>query len=581
MGTSTLPRRRGLSRRWLVIAILLVAAGAVVYFLANARGTETPAPATVAVTRGTLVATVAGSGSIAAEQSLNLAFQANGTVAAVLIKEGDAVTAGQVLARLDDRNLLLQAASAQASLDSAKARLEQAQGGNARPEDLAAARAGVASAQASYDKVARGASAADLAAAQAAVSSAQANYDKVAGGGAAPDLAAAEAAVASAQAAHDAAVRSSETTSSQLLAARANLEKADAAKLKAQAAYDKVAWEPDIAMRPEALALQNATIDYVQAKANYDALSQTAGTDAQSKVDAAAAQLAQAQANLAKLAPRSEDVMAAKASLDQAQANLAKLAPRSEDVRAAKASLDQAQANLAKLTAAGTSTDLQIQQAAVAQAEQALKQAELAVDNATLRAPFAGIVAQVSVVPGATATSASPALKLINRNPLHVDLRLSENDVAKVQLGQPVRIAVPSLGDWATDGRVIFVAPAAENVSGVVTYVARVSFSDSEPKVKVGMTADLSIEVARKESVLLVPNTTLLPKGTGRVVQVPDASAAPTGSAGPAVREVDVQTGLSDGTSTEILSGLDEGQQVIALPDSGVRPSGPGSLFGG
>jgi HlyD family secretion protein len=465
-------------------------------------------------------------------------------------------------------------------------RLSQTQEGNARPEDIAAAQAGVASAQANYDKVAKGPTAADLAAAEAAVSSAQANYDKVAQGPAAADLAAAEAAVSSAQAAYDAATSSAETTSSQLLAARANLEKADAAKRKAQGDYDRVAWQPDIERRPEALALQSATIDYEQAKANYDALATTAGADAQSRVDAAAAQLAQAQANLAKLTPRAEDLLTAKASLDQARANLAKLAPRNEDVRSARASLDQAQANLAKLTAASTSTDQQIQQAAVSQAEQSLKQAEIALENATLRAPFAGIVAQVNVVPGSVATVASaasaagPAIRLINRNPLHVDLRLSENDVAKVQLAQPVRVSIPSLGAWSTDGRVNFVAPAAENVSGVVTYVTRVSFPDNDPQVKVGMTADLTIEIARKDNVLLVPNTALLPKGTGRAAQIPDPSA-PSTAGRPAVREVDVQVGLSDGTYTEVLSGLSEGQQVIALPDSGVRPSGPGSLFGG
>ena len=122
----------------------------------------------------------------------------------------------------------------------------------------------------------------------------------------------------------------------------------------------------------------------------------------------------------------------------QARANLAKLTPAAEDLTVAKASLDQAKANLAKLTASATATDLQIQQAAVTQAEQSLKQAELKLDNATLKAPFAGIVAQINVVPGSPASSATPALRLINRNPLHVDLKLSENDVAQVQLGQPV-----------------------------------------------------------------------------------------------------------------------------------------------
>ena len=93
-----------------------------------------------------------------------------------------------------------------------------------------------------------------------------------------------------------------------------------------------------------------------------------------------------------------------------------------------------------------------------------------------------------------------------------------------------------------------YIAPAADNNNGVVTYAVRVSFPDNDPKVKVGMTADLKIVTAVKDNVLLVPNTALLPKGSGRVVQVPaqDAQGEPT------TREVEVQTGLTDGTQTEI-----------------------------
>lgn len=531
MATTSYPRRRGLPRRWLILGavVVAVAIGAGIYINANANSAGVAGPTTVPVTKGLLVATVAGSGSVAAEQSLNLAFQTNGTVTEVLVKEGDTVTPGRELARLDDRSLQLQVKTATSSLESAKARLAQAQKGNARPEDVAAAQAAVASAEANYAKVARGPSDAEQASA--------------------------EAAVRSAQAASDAATAAAGTTDSQLLASRAALEKANAALRQAQGNYDKVAWLPDIGARPEALALQSATIDYQQAKANYDLLLRTADPNSQSKIDSAAAQLAQAQANLARLAPTAEDLAAAQSSIDQATANLA------------------------KLTGAATATDVQIQQAAVTQAEQSLQQAQLGLANATLLAPFGGVIAQVNVVPGSQANSATPALRLINRNPLHVDLRLTENDVAKVQVGQSVKLSVQSLGDWQGSGSVIYVAPAADNVNGVVTYVVRVSFPDSEPKVKVGMTADLSIEVARKEGVLLVPNAALLPKSTGRVVQVVDDTAAKGQGA---VREVDVQAGLSDGTNTEILSGLSEGQQVVAFPDSGVRRNrGGGSFFGG
>jgi HlyD family secretion protein len=530
MSTTELRRRSRLSGRWVVVGIILivVAIAAALLISGNSRRATASAPATTQVTRGSLVATVSGSGSVAAEQSLDLPFQAGGTVTEVLVKEGDTVQAGQALARLDDRALQLQVTSARSALESARARLAQAEQGNAKPEDIAAAEAQVASAQANYDKIAKGPSAADLASAKAAVQSAQAAYG--------------------------AAVKSAGTSGSQLESAVAAVQKAEAALRQAQASYDRVAGSPDIQRRPESLSLQTATIDYEQAKANYEALSQTASTDAQSKVASAAAQLAQARANLAKLTPNTDDLIVAKAGLDQAKASLA------------------------KLTAAATQTDLQIQQSAVTQAEQSLMQAELNLENATLMAPFGGIVAQINVVPGSAANSATPALKLINRNPLHVDLKLSENDVAQVQLDQAVKLNIQSLGDWQTDGKVSYIAPAADDSNGVVTYAVRVSFPDNDPKVKVGMTADLSIVTAQRENVLLVPNTALLPKGAGRVVQVPatDAQGRPA-----TPREVEVKTGLTDGTMTEILSGLNEGQPVITLPDNGAARRAPGAFFGG
>jgi HlyD family secretion protein len=518
MATTKRPRRKGLSDRWMAAGIVLIVAAIIAAFVINGRGQRATATgqATVPVIRGNLTAVVAGSGSVAAEQTVNLAFQTGGTVTEVLVKEGDLVQAGQALAQLDARALQLQVTSARSALESAQARLAQAQQGNAKPEDLAAGEAQLASAQANYDKATKGPTAADLASAQAGVRSAQAAYD--------------------------AAVRSAGTSGSQLESASAALQKAEANLRQAQAKYDQVASNPDIARRPEALSLQSATIEYQQAKANYDSLSQTASTDAQSRVASAAAQVAQATANLAKLTPTAEDLTVAKASLDQAKANYA------------------------KLTAKATATDLQIQQAAVTQAEQSLKQAQLNLDNATLKAPFAGVVTQVNIVPGSITNSATPALRLINRDPLHVDLRLSENDVAQIQLNQPVKLTIQSLDGWQTDGKVIYIAPAAESTNGVVTFAVRISFPDNDPKVKVGMTADLNIVSAQRTGVLLVPNTALLPKGTGRVVQVPatDAQGRPS-----TPREVEVTTGLSDGTLTEILNGLSEGQQVIALPDSG------------
>jgi HlyD family secretion protein len=528
--SSTNLRRRSSSRRWIVfVAVAVIAIVAAVLILRGPSSrAATDLPATTKVARGALTATVAGSGSVAAEQTVNLPFASAGTVTEVLVKDGDAVKAGQVLAKLDDRAAQLQVESAQGSLESAMARLQQAQQGNARSEDLDAVNAQLAAAQANYDKASKGGTAADRTAAQAAVKSAQAAYD--------------------------AAVRAAGSSGSQLEAARAALVKTENMLNQAQANYDRVGSAPDIGRRPEALALQNATVDQAQAQANYDALANTSNTDAQARIASAAAQLAQARASLNKLTPSTDDLAAAKANLDQAKATVA------------------------KLTAPATTLDQQIAQAAVSQAQAALKQAELALDNTLLKAPFDGIVAQVNVVAGNAANSATPALRLINRNPLHVDLRLSENDVAQVQKDQDVTLTIQSLGDWSTKGKVSYIAPAADNNNGLVTYPVRVSFADNDPRVKVGMTADLKIVTALKENALLVPNTALLPKGSGRVVQVLTKDEKGQAS----TQEVEVHTGLTDGTVTEITGGVQEGQEILTLPSNGAsRSNGGRGFFGG
>src|SRR6266545_2485027 len=103
MASATLPHHRtGTHRgRWLAggIALLVFVVIIAVLLSTHQRGAVSQA-ATVPVTRGGIVASVAGIGSIAAAQALDLPFQTSGRVAEVLVAEGDSVSAGQVLARL-------------------------------------------------------------------------------------------------------------------------------------------------------------------------------------------------------------------------------------------------------------------------------------------------------------------------------------------------------------------------------------------------------------------------------------------------------------------------------------------------
>jgi HlyD family secretion protein len=591
MAAITNPRgTRRFPIRWPVAAVgsaLVVAA--VVVTASGFANRSTPSTTNVAtMSRGSITATVTGIGSVAPAQTLDLAFPSAGTVSEVLVKAGAAVDGGQPLARLDDRTLKSQVASAQAKLAAEQAKLTQAKEGNAKPEEIAAARAALASAKASYDKTTAGPSAADVANAEASLKSAEASLKDTLAGPTASDVASAEASVSSEESAMATAQKELADLKAQpkpedIKAAELAVEQAKDSLWSAQLSRDATCGpshgqggacqSADANVAAQQTALDQAAVKLAQAKEPATAAQLAAAEEA---VRSAQAGLASAQAGLAKVkaGPTAGSRQSAQSQVDEAKASLlkAQTSVTASDLAVAKASVDQAQANLDKLTAKSTDSDLAIQQASVDQAEQSLLQAQLNFDNATLRAPFAGVISAVNVVPGSTETNATVVATLIDRSMLHVDLKLSENDVVKVSVGQPAALTSDSIAGWSAKGQVSYVAPSAETTNGVATYAVRASFSDVDPKLRVGMTANVGITTAHRDNVLLVPNTALLPKGSGHVIQQP-------GPDGKTTTDTDVQIGLTDGTQSEIVSGLHEGDRFIPLPVTGpVRGSG---FFGG
>jgi len=594
------PRAGGIPWRWIAVGVAVVVIGLVGVALANGARAQggRASVATVAVSRGNITAHVDGIGTVAAAQSLDLVFATTGTVREVLVHDGDAVTAGQPIARLDDRALQSQVANAQTSLESARAKLAQAQNGNAKPEDLAAARAQLASAQASYDKTAAGPTAADVANAEAALRSAEANLKDVAAGSKPSDVASAQASVKSAEsqlaaAQKDLADLKAQPDPNDVQADQLALEQAKDALWSAQLSRDATCGQgkggtcqsANANVAAQETAVNQAQVKLAKASEPAKAADLAAADEA---VRSAESGLASAKANLAKVtsAPTAASLQSAQSQVDQAKASLLKVqtSVTANDVTVAKASVDQAKANLSKLTAPATDTDLAIQRASVDQAEQSLKQAQLNLDNATLTAPFAGVISAVNVVPGSSTSGGSSGSSsagaggavvatLIDRGTLHVDLKLSENDVAKVAVGQPATLSSDSLPSWGAKGTVSYIAPASQTTNGVETYLTRVTFQGGDPALRVGMTTNVTITTGHQDNVLLVPSTALLPKGNGHVVQKLNAGGAST-------QDVDVQVGLTDGSMTEITSGLNAGDRIVALPTSTtIRPSG--GLFGG
>ncbi|WP_138505883.1 efflux RND transporter periplasmic adaptor subunit [Nostoc sp. PA-18-2419] len=164
---------------WLLVLALLGGIGYAVYYQVTVVPHQQARRRMVtrAVQRQNLVVKVSANGEVKPERLINLSPKNSGVLKTLLVKEGDIVKQGQILAYMDDSNLRGQLTSAQGQLAQAEANLQKAQAGN-RPQDIAQAQAQLDEAEANLQKVQAGNRSQDIAQAQARLQSAQANLSK-------------------------------------------------------------------------------------------------------------------------------------------------------------------------------------------------------------------------------------------------------------------------------------------------------------------------------------------------------------------------------------------------------------------
>jgi HlyD family secretion protein len=246
-------------KQFFALAILTLLAIGITACGAGATPTPKPAPTLPAIK---VSSKVVAEGKVVPMKGAALSFQVAGTVAELLVKVGERVESGAVIARLDTKQLDLQ---------------------------LAQAEANYAAAQARHAQLKRGPTAQDATAAQQAVKSAEAAYENL--------------------------LRPSQND---LIALKSDMEKAKAQVDRAQAAYDRIGGDsnPFAGMTMERAALQTAWLDYQKAIALYN--SRVNPSDAQ--VQQAIAAIQTAKSNLGKLTPTAEDLAASEANVNAAKA---------------------------------------------------------------------------------------------------------------------------------------------------------------------------------------------------------------------------------------------------------------------
>jgi HlyD family secretion protein len=511
----------------------------------------------VTVFVGDLSASASASGRLQPKQEAQLALGIAGTVERVYVEVGDTVKAGDVLVQIETDNLQRAVESAKQNLAISEATLAELR---AAPdaEDLAAAQAAVANAQAQLDDLLAGPSDKELAQAQAALTTAQANLDDLLAGPSDEELAQARTALASAKASLAAAKARYEALDDQLVIAQNNIDNAQLAIDRARDMYNLLVWNNWKAAdswapySPQAAALKTARIGYDVAVANYQ-LTEIDVNDA--AVRSAEAQVTQAEARLASLTEeKTVQIAAAEAQVAQAQASLSALTEeKTAQIAAVRAQLAQAQAALARLLDGPSEEQLLIAEAQVEQARIALEEAENNLESASLLAPFDGTVTAVHVAAGELASGL--AVELADMENLEVLLAVDEIDVGAVHIGQPTIVTLETWPDIELHGEVVSIAPKSTTILGIVTFWVHLSLDTGDLPVLSGMTANADLVTARRENVLLVSNRAIIADRDANKYYVNKVQ-------GEEIVKTEIVIGLRDNSYTEVLSGLNEGDQV-------------------
>jgi multidrug efflux pump subunit AcrA (membrane-fusion protein) len=275
------------------------------------------------------------------------------------------------------------------------------------------------------------------------------------------------------------------------------------------------------------------------------------------QVTEAKAQLAQANADL-ELAARDfergrkmfEEGLIPRNEFDRIQANRASLGSR---VKTAKATVKVREARLETLKKTPRAEEVQVARAQLAEAQQALKVADEKANEATVAAPFAGVITTVHAEQGQT-VGAQGVVDLISDS-LEIRVDLDESNLADLELGQKAILTSSTFGGQSFQGRLTDIGAAVDQARGIVT--VKITADDPPDWLRPGQTVNVNLVTNETVERLVVPPTAVIHQGSRSVVLL--------ASDGQAVERA-VLTRPAMERGIPITTGLTQADEVIANP---------------
>ncbi len=598
-------------RRIAALLVILAIGGVAAFFInrATAGGSQQTQPYTpYTVGTMTLRAMVQTAGVSVAQDEADLTFTTPGQISKIYVNIGDHVTVGQPLIGLKADQAQNAVSTAQSALTLAQLQLQKLQEG-ATATDLGKADEAVVTANAELTTAQNALKDATdpptdaeltaahqaVAAAQAAESAAQDKLQTLRNGASDADIAAAQAALDAAKAKLTQAQNVQQVATAQEADAQSAFQAAGTAYCDLSGALDSVCKGTDglitsdyqnvlnagqvhdlltsspLATLQAASALATANDTYRSAiaavgPANDAVTAATSGSDAAQK----ALDSANAGASSDDIDAAEQAVTAAQAGVDASQAALQKLidGPSQTDIADLQAGVDKAQEDViaaqiaqAEVAQGATATELAMQQEQVHEAELAVEQANLVLNDMTLTSPFDGVVSALPVKIGQVVNASVPAVTVLTPGQMTFDLNVGETDLPSIRLGEQGTMTFDAIPTKTFPIEVISVSLSPETNQGVIIYKVKCKIDGdlndpNGPNPAPGMNGSANLVTDTRPDVVAIPSALVRSRGVEKVVEV-EVSKGKT-------QMVPVTTGLSDGDNIEITKGLSVGD-ILAV----------------
>lgn len=224
---------------------------------------------------------------------------------------------------------------------------------------------------------------------------------------------------------------------------------------------------------------------------------------------------------------------------------------------AAKTKLQEAENYLALIVTGARQVDIDLYEMQIKQAQTQVRFYENQIEKLILRSPIKAQVVAINKREGETVQSmiGDVVVSLMPKVPFEIRANIYEEDIVKIKKEAPVKISFPAFPKEFFKGSVIFIDEAEKIIDGVVYYEIRIAFDREPPEgIRTTMTADIIIQIARKENVFVVPREAVKRDGNKEIVEVLKDNL---------IKEKEVEVGLRSDEKLEIITGLTEGEKVI------------------